>query len=169
MKRVYTALLRLASATLVIGLIFIVMITLNSGQINPNSSGGDLQQGSFLDTLRYIIPQLLPTIVTYLMDGIACLGIVVAWADYHRTWMLALIVAVVVALAFPLSFAFAGNFFAIHPRIGQFIGQNAIVLIYLLSLVPVALVLVMARLQGGGRAALRAEADSALEITRSLL
>ena len=49
------------------------------------------------------------------------------------------------------------------------IEQNAMLLIYLLSLVPVALALVMARLQGGGRAALRVEADTALEITRSSL
>ena len=50
------------------------------------------------------MPQFLPTIVTYLMDGVAFLGIVVAWADHRRTWMLALIVSVVVALVFPLSF-----------------------------------------------------------------
>ena len=163
------ALMRLASATLVIGFIVVVMLTLNSGQLYPNSSGGDLQGSSFLDTLPYAMPQILATTVTYLMDGVAFLGIVVAWADRRQTWMLALIVAALVAVVFPLSLMLAGNFFAIHPRIGQFIGQNATLLIYLLSLVPVALALVMARLQGGGRASLRVEADAALEITRSSL
>ena len=173
MERIYTALLRLASATLVIGLIFIVMIMLNSGHYP--SSGGDLQHGyfldtlSFLDTLRYVIPEFLPTIVTYLIDGVAFLGIVVAWVDHRRTWMLALIASVVVALVFPLSLPFALKFYAIHPRIGGLIEQNELLLIYLLSLVPVALALAMARLQGGGRVALRVEADTTLEITRSSL
>ena len=174
MDRIYTALLRLASATLVIGLIFLVMITLNSGQIYPNlyiswQGPFTLTTGTIFDILRFAIPQLLPTIVTYLMNGVAFLGIIVAWVDGRRVWMLALIVTAAAALVFPLSFVFAGSFFVIHPRIGQFIGQNATFLTYLLSLFPVALALVMARLQGGGRAAVRVEADAALEITRSSL
>ena len=173
--RIYMALMRLASATLVIGFIVIVMIKINSGQLYPNSSSGDLQyfggdqQSVFLYTLLYSMPQILAATAAYLMDGVALLGIVVAWADHRRAWTLALIVAVMVALVFPFSFAYAGHFYAIHPRIGSLIEQNALLLVYLLSLVPVALALAMARVQGGGRAALRVEADAALEITRSSL
>ncbi len=167
MERIYLALMRLASATLLCGLIIVAMIALNSGQLYQNYVLS--ASGTFFDTLRNALPGILITSVTFLMDGVALLGIVVAWANRRGAWMLALIAAAVVAIVFPAALMFGGDFFAIHPRIGRLIAQNATLLIFLPSLIPVALALVMALRRGGGRAAMRAEADAALGLTRSRL
>jgi hypothetical protein len=167
-ERMYVALTRLATVALVCGLIIVMLLTINSGQLYPPgffSTG----TGGFFGTLRFAIPQYLIVTISFLIDGTAFLGIVVAWADDRQTWMIALLAVVLVALAFPVSLNFAGSFFARHPRIGQLIGQHTTILIYLLSLVPVALTLAFARLRGGWRASVRTEADATLEITRSRL
>jgi uncharacterized membrane protein len=167
-ERIYLALTRLASITLVGGLIIVMMLALNSGRLYPDTLGGDFSP-SFIERLWYAAPGLLATGVSFLMDGVALLGIVVAWAERQRSWTLALATAVVVAVIFPFALMLGGNFFAIHPRIAQLMGNYATLLIYLLSLVPVALALVMARQGGGERATERERADAALEITRSRL
>jgi len=167
-ERIYEALSKLASATLVSGLIVIMTLVLNSGQLYPNNSGGDFTP-SFFESLLFAVSQLLAVVVSYLMSGVALMGIVVAWADHRRVWMLAIAGTVIVAVFFPATLTFGGSFFAIHPRIGRLIGQNVTLLIYVLSLVPVTLALAFARLRGGGRTTLRAEGDAMLEITRSRL
>ncbi len=169
-ERMYTALARLAAVALVCGFSVVMMLALNSGQLYPAgfySSGA----GRFFDTVQFAIPLYLTTTISFLIDGTAFLGIVVAWADRRRTWAIALLAVMLILLAFPvaLNVSEMGGLFARHPRIAQLIGGHATLLIYLMSLVPVALALVMAYQRHGGRAAFRREADVELEITRSRL
>ncbi len=170
MERIYAALSRLSTVALVCGLSIVMTLALNSGQLYPAgfySSGA----GRFLDIAQFAMPQYLTTTISFLIDGTAFLGIVVAWADRRRTWAITLLAVALIVLTFPvaLNVAEMGGLLARHPRIAQLIGGHATLLIYLMSLVPVALALVMAYQRHGGRTAFRREADAELEITRSRL
>ncbi|HEU0026612.1 MAG TPA: hypothetical protein VFQ25_05805 [Ktedonobacterales bacterium] len=158
MERMYRALARLSEVTLVAGFINLAMLILSVGQ--GFVYGGRADGPGFLSALLlYDVVLCFRIAVSILMDGVAILAIVVAWADSRRKWLLVLVAAAALPVITPAVIL-------VGPAL---IRHNPFLVVSAVSLLPVALALAFARLRGGGRATLRAEADATLEITRSRL
>ena len=167
-ERMYRGLARLTEAALVMQFVSLAMIFLRMGVQIPFGAGAE-GPGFLGGVLLYDAVLSFRAAASVLIDGAVILGIVLAWADGRRRWMLALVVAEALFVIVPAVLFTGPDFLAAHPRIRLLIEQNVILLINAASVPPASLALVFARFRGGGRATLRAEADATLEITRSPL
>ncbi len=168
MERIYKALSRLSQIALVAGLTNLVTLQLNVGQ-QVSYGGGPGGPQFFPGLLFYSLVGVFHVAVSALLAGIPLLGLIVAWADYRRRWILTLAIALLVVPLTQAGLMIAPAFLITHPRVEQLLGEGSLFLLYGTPLLPVALAVVFAHMRGGGRAALRAEADTTLEITRSPL
>ena len=169
MQRMYRALLWLSAVGVVVGFVIVSVQALNAGQINSSPFDDGTQPNTFV----MIWLPALASVSEYFCEGAALLAVAVSWADRRNFWMIGLAIVTVGAIIFPLALEYVmiqPDFFVIHPRVGRLVSQYAFIIFNAVSLPPATLALVFAwRRRAGDLQSARAEADAALEITRSAL
>jgi hypothetical protein len=170
MERMYHGLSWVAGVAVVTALLMMAWVASNQGQLYVSSYAGDAYGWGSLGRLTYLLPGMLNSIVTDLMVGTAILAAVVAWSDQRWRWFIALVGTIAISLLFSNVVAYLQQtpFFFIHPRIGQFIQQNYLLIGNGLIFLPCALAIVMTRMRVEYHVA-RAAGDTEIGITRSRL
>ncbi len=151
MERLYKALMWLAGLALVVGLArALLMWTL---AINTLGQGyGVFQTDSlfsvFLSDVSAARAQEILSVANLLVGGVTVMALVIAWADHRRGWLIALIVAALVALVWPLGvemWDISGWPFAPQPyptpvsMVAQIVNDS----IFAIPLIPLVMALIL--------------------------
>lgn len=104
MERLYKALMWLSGLALVAGLARVLLLWTQANITLTSGLGIDRSQGIFsmfltIASSERMLEALAAT--NLLIGGVMVMALIVAWADRRRGWLIALIVVVVIALAWP--------------------------------------------------------------------
>lgn len=162
MERLYKALVWLASIAIVLGLVIsylIAMTAINRFPQQPSLGGSDGLVSAFVKVLSFQWLNIMLSLSSLLGDGAIGLAATLAWAQRRRAWLIALIVAALLTLAWP-SFTIVA-WVSWGPQIQTF---NFVVLSA--PLIPVAVALIFGLIR---RKPAAATTDAELDIVRSAL
>jgi hypothetical protein len=184
MIRMYRALIWLAVVALIVGLpdalLQLMRLNQQSQAIGYGPSSGLI--GSFPAWMLYFGLPAFGALVFALAAGVSVLGMVVAWVNQRRSWLVVMLLVTLASILWPYAYQLWN---IVHPSLtppptGGATGQSSTnelfyFSVYAASLVPVVLVLVFSafsRAYMHARPAdnrLDADADALLGITRSAL
>jgi hypothetical protein len=184
MTRLYRALIWLAVVALVVGLpdalLQVMRLNQQSQTIGYGPSSGLI--GSFPAWMLFFGLPAFGALVFALATGVSVLGMVVAWVNPRRSWLVVMLLVTLASILWPYAYQLWN---IVHPSLtppptGGATGQSSTnelfyFSVYAASLVPVVLVLVFSafsRAYMHARPAdnrLDADADALLGITRSAL
>jgi hypothetical protein len=184
MTRLYRALIWLAVVALVVGLpdalLQFMRLNQQSQAIGYGPSSGLI--GSFPAWMLFFGLPAFGALVFALATGVSVLGMVVAWVNQRRSWLVVMLLVTLASILWPYAYQLWN---IVHPSLtppptGGATGQSSTndlfyFSVYAASLVPVVLVLVFSafsRAYMHARPAdnrLDADADALLGITRSAL
>lgn len=104
MERLYKALMWLSGLTLVVGLVKAVLmwtLAINTLGLGDGVFQTDSPFSMFLANVSASRAQEILVVANLLVGGVTVMALVIAWADRRRGWLIALIIAALVALVWP--------------------------------------------------------------------
>jgi heme exporter protein D len=183
MIRMYRALIWLAVVALIVGLpdalLQLMRLNQQSQAIGYGPSSGLI--GSFPAWMLFFGLPAFGALVFALATGVSVLGMVVAWVNQRRSWLVVMLLVTLASILWPYAYQLWN---IVHPSLtppptGGATGQSFtnelfyFFSVYAASLVPVVLVLVFSAFSRADMhtrpADNRLDADAALGITRSAL
>jgi hypothetical protein len=165
-ERIYRALVRLAGMALVAEIVQVVIIVYSQNVQRQAIRIG--ASGVSPTYIEFQLRSIFSTVTFMLFSGVTITGIVAAWAARRRRWLAPVSLLTVLELLWP----YMMNLWSLltpqsYSGTAPWLSESLTLSIFVMTLVPVALILVFARM--GIRGAAHATTDADLDVIRSPL